>query len=315
VRDRTAEILRSWAKLFVGAAGAAGAAALAGAVAFGLVSAPQIWAQSTQTANVQLPSFEVASIKPNNSGGQAQGLRVQPGGRVTAFDMPLRFLIAPAYRLTPAQIRLISGAPAWIDTERFDLDARGQGNFSEDQLVLMLQALLADRFKLVAHLETRQLPVYALVPAKAGKIGPQITPHTDDAKCVQDPSGGGEPVGPNSVIPRAPCGGIRFLNVGGRMGVGASTTMEIFAANLSAAVDRPVVDRTGLNGQFDLTLEYTPELRQPASESGADATVSDSSAAPSIFTALREQLGLKLESQTGPVDVLVIDHVERPSEN
>lgn len=179
----------------------------------------------------------------------------------------------------------------------------------------MLQALLADRFKLVAHHETRQLPMYVLVVSKPGKRGPQLVPHTDDAKCVQDPAGGGEPVSPDSVIPRAPCGGIRILRIGSREGVGASSTIEIFARALSGIVDRAVQDRTGLSGTFDLTLEFTPQLGQPDSQSGAETSDSDSSVALSIFTALQDQLGLKLESRTGPLDVLVIDHVEEPSEH
>ncbi len=282
-------------------------------VAAGTLTVTRLRAQSS--ASTDRPTFEVASIKLNKSGGRPQGLRVEPGGRVTAFNVPLRLLISPAYRLTPAQIRLISGAPNWIDSERYDLEAKAEGNFSEDKLVLMLQALLADRFKLKAHLETRQLPIYALVLAKAGKTGPQLVPHTDDAKCDPDPEGGGEPVSPNSDIPRAPCGGIRFLRVGERMGVGASTTMGIFARNLSGSVDRSVVDRTGLRGEFDLTLEYTPELGQSGSEPGVETSATDPSAPPGLSTALQEQLGLKLESATGPVEVLVIDHVEEPSPN
>lgn len=294
----------------------AGVTALTALVAVGL-TAPRLRAQAppAQSASPAAgkPAFEVASIKRNKPGGRAQGLQVQPGGRVTAYNMPLRYLIAPAYRLTPAQSRLISGAPDWIDSERYDLEAKAEGNFSEDQLVLMTQALLADRLKLKAHIETRQIPVYALVLAKPGKTGPHLVRHTDDAKC--DPRGGGQPVSPNSVIPRAPCGGIRFLSVGGKTGVGGSTTMEILARNLNGDIDRPVLDRTGLTG--DLTMEYTPELVRPGpnSQTGADAPVPDPSGPPSIFTALQQQLGLKLVPQTGPVDVLVIDHVERPSEN
>jgi uncharacterized protein (TIGR03435 family) len=181
-------------------------------VALGCAIVPRIAAQS-QKITASSPTFEVASIKPNKSDGRPQGLRVEPGGRLTAVNVPVRLLIAPAYRLTPTQIRLISGAPDWIDSLHFDLDARAEGSFSENDLVLMEQALLADRFKLKAHFETRQLPIYALVLAKAGKTGPQLVPHKDDTNCVQDPRGGGEPVSPNSVIPRAPCGGIRLLKV------------------------------------------------------------------------------------------------------
>lgn len=275
-----------------------------------------------QTATPQSPSptttrteFEVASIKPDKSGGPFQGLKVEPGGRVTAHNVSVRYLVSSAYRLTPAQIRMISGAPAWIDSERFDLEAKAEGNFSEDQLVLMAQSLLADRFKLKAHTETKQLPVYALVLASAGKTGPHLAPHTADAKCDPDPRGGGEPINANSVIPRAPCGGIRFLIDGGRMGVGASTTMNVFARNISGLVDRAVVDRTGLSGDYDLALEFTPAPGQPGSIPDVDANVVDSTAPPDIFRAIQEQLGLKLERETGPVDILVIDHIEELSAN
>ena len=290
-------------------------------VIVGLLTAPRLPGQSPPAQSApsaaDKPAFQVASIKRNKSGGRGQGLRVDPGGRVTAYNVPARLLILSAYRLTPTQSRLISGAPNWIDSERYDLEAKAEGNFLEDQLVLMLQALLADRLKLKAHIETRQLPVYALVLAKPGKTGPQLAPHTDDANCDPDPRGGGQPVSPNSVIPRAPCGGIRFLSVGGKTGMGGSTTMETLAWNLSGELDRAVLDRTGLTGDFDLTMEYTPELVRPGpnSQTAADAPLPDPSGPPSIFTALQQQLGLKLVPQTGPVDVLVIDHVERPSEN
>jgi uncharacterized protein (TIGR03435 family) len=298
---------------------AAGFALVTACFIFGFTNLVSTRAQSPaaerQTATGGNATFDVASIKPNHSGGRPQGLRVQPGGRLTAVNVPVRLLIAPAYRLTPTQIRLISGAPDWIDSQHFDLDARAEGNFSEDQLVLMEQALLADRFKLKAHFETRQLPVYALVLAKAGKTGPQLVPHKDDTNCVQDPEGGGEPIRTGSVIPRPPCGGIRLLKVGPRMGVGASCTMETFARILSGLAGRAVEDHTGLSGEFDMALEYTPDIAGPGPQGSIDGTPPNSSDAPSIFTALQEQLGLKLESRTGPVDVLVIDHIEQPSKN
>jgi uncharacterized protein (TIGR03435 family) len=294
---------------------AAGLAVLAVAVTLGCAMVPRVDAQSEQSTVAPSPSFEVASIKPNKSDGRPQGLRVERGGRLTAVNVPVRLLIAPAYRLTPTQIRLISGAPDWIDSLHFDLDARAEGSFSEDDLVLMEQALLADRFKLKAHFETRELPIYALVLAKAGKTGPRLVPHKDDTNCLQDPRGGGDPLSPNSVIPGAPCGGIRLLKVGGRMAVGASTTIDILARTLSGLVGRAVEDHTGLSGEFDIALEYTPDVTQPITRDGVDVMSPASSDAPSIFTALQEQLGLKLESRTGSVDILVIDHIEQPSGN
>ena len=206
--------------------------------------------------------------------------------------------------------------PDWANSEAFDIEAKAEGNPSREQISLMLQTLLADRFKLVVHLETRQLPIYALVLSKAGRMGPRLQPHSDATECLKlDPS---RPV-PTSdfgVIPPPPppCG--RFMT-GTRRLAGNNVTLEMLAANLGAisSVDRPVVDRTGLSGGVDLTLEYMPQPAQPGSLASADASAPDPSGPPLIFTALQEQLGLKLEPQTGPVQVLVIDHVEHPSEN
>jgi uncharacterized protein (TIGR03435 family) len=169
----------------------------------------------------------------------------------------------------------------------------------------MIQSLLEDRFKLVMHQETRQLPEYALVMSKAGKMGPKLQPHRTDTKCVEVPVGQpNPPIVPGAAL-MAPCGGLRAP---GDDLVGQNVTMGKLANTLSVLVDRDVVDRTGLNGTFDLTLHFQrAELDDP--------NASDPSGPPSIFTALQEQLGLKLESTTGPVNVLVIDHVEQPSEN
>jgi uncharacterized protein (TIGR03435 family) len=182
------------------------------------------------------------------------------------------------------------------------------------QKQLMLQSLLQDRFKLVIHHETRQLPIYALVLAKAGKIGPQLIPHTDNANCV-DPAA---PTPNEAAGSSLPLCGVFYISHIGNSTVSPearNVTMEWFASNLSGLVRRLVVDRTGLSGTYDLTLHYTPDVGQPGVQPGNDAAASDPSAPPSIFTALQEQLGLKLESQTGPVDVLIVDHAEEPSEN
>jgi uncharacterized protein (TIGR03435 family) len=181
---------------------------------------------------------------------------------------------------------------------------------------LMVQSLLADRFRLAVHRETRQLPIYALVVSKPGKTGAQLQPHLNDAKCSDVSSGPLPPPPPSGALP-APCGGF-FMSgsPGGFRMAGAKLTMDMLARNFSNFVDRVVVDHTGLSGTFDVSLDFMP-TQMPAGfvRGPGDSSASDPAAPPTIFTAVQEQLGLKLEAQTGPVDVVVIDHVEQPSEN
>jgi uncharacterized protein (TIGR03435 family) len=256
------------------------------------------------------PTFEVASIKPSKSGEQGTYLRRQPGGLFRATNATLRALIASAYlNQFPPKGERIFGGPSWIDTEHFDIDAKSEGDPSRKEVNLMAQALLEDRFKLVVH-----LPIYALVLSKAGKTGPQLTKHSDDAKCTDPAAGPPPPPNPGESVP-AFCGGFFMIPGGSALReTGNRITMDMLVQFLGQSVDRTVVDRTGLSEVFDFTLEFAPELG-PGSQTGATGGASDPSAPPSIFTALQEQLGLKLESQKGPVEVFVIDHVEQPSEN
>jgi uncharacterized protein (TIGR03435 family) len=256
-------------------------------------------------------AFDVASVRPNKSGGGRHSLNLGlPGGRVKGINVSLAGLMTAAYQISANRI---FGAPAWFDSEQFDIEATSEGNSTVDQNRLRLQSLLADRFKLASHHETRKLPVYALVLSKPGKLGPQL--HLNDEKC--DPS-------PPAASPDFPASGgtTPSLNCGDTSGEatlsvvrysGRKIAMSQFLATLTGSpttpnVDRPIVDRTGLSGAIDFSIEFAPASR-------ADGGASGSTAPPSLFTALQEQLGLKLESQTGPVDVLVIDHIEEPSEN
>jgi uncharacterized protein (TIGR03435 family) len=220
--------------------------------------------------------------------------------------------------------------PYWGDSERFDIEAESPGNPTLDQKELMLQSLLAERFKLVVHHETRQLPVYALVMAKPGRLGPQLQRHADDLLCQQVSSArtaehltgsvGAPPSSPadaaSAVLEQFPCG----HTLGGVLqqdgpnpewAGGRKVTMEAIAGSLGEDeyIDRPVLDRTGLSGSFDFTIEWNTKQQ--------DLSVNPQPDTPglSLFEAVREQLGLKVKSEKGPVDVLVIDHVERPSEN
>ena len=300
---------------------AAGVIALAVPGILGTATAPMLRTQSSSPPSAppapDRPRFEVASIKPSKSGEQGTYLRRQPGGLYRATNAPLRALIANAYlNQFPPKGEQIFGGPGWIDTEHFDIEAKAEGDPNREEESLMVQSLLEDRFKLVVHHETRQLPTYALLLSKNGKTGPQLTKHSDDAKCADPAAGSPPPPGPGEAMPSF-CGGF-FMNAGGGAlrATGNRITMAMLVQFLGQSVDRTVVDRTGLSGVFDFTLEFAPELG-PGSQPGAAASApsSDTSAPPSIFTALQEQLGLKLESQKGPVDVLVIDHVEEPSPN
>jgi uncharacterized protein (TIGR03435 family) len=189
----------------------------------------------------------------------------------------------------------------------------------------MMQSLLADRFKLAAHFETRQIPVYALVVSKEGKIGAQLKP--DDGSCASitpadvqtlnaTPRNLPPPSTSGSQPPQIPCGSFMPVppSAPGRMRIaGRMVTTALLVrmmTNPASGVDRPVIDRTGLTGTFDLSIEWTPAITPPPGFGFAP-----DEGGPTFFEAIQEQLGLKLQAQTGPVDVLVVDHVEEPSAN
>jgi len=247
-------------------------------------------AAGSQTTPVGPLAFEAASVKPSQPGETSVRMLALPGGRLSVSNTPLRLLIRNAYNVLDLHI---VNEPDWINTERFDIDATSTGNPTQPQIQAMLRRLLADRFKLTAHTETRELPIYALVMARSDRRpGPRLRAAEP---CVRTPADSPppQPPPPGSV----PCG----FTVGPGRGAARGVTMGAFASSLSSQVGRVVQDRTGLAGNFDLELEYTPV--------GASTTAADGA---SIFTALSEQLGLKLEPQRAPVEVLVIDRVERP---
>jgi uncharacterized protein (TIGR03435 family) len=251
------------------------------------------------------PSFEVASIKANHSGLPFVNFGMPPGGQFTATNAPLREVIRVAY--SPLPDFLIVGAPDWIRTERFDIVAKAEGNPERAQLFLMIRTLLADRVKLAVHREMRELPIYALVRAKPeGPLGPRLRPAAADCVALMAAAQKGTPLPPAN---RILCGS---RSRGGTLAIGGMT-MDQIALGLWPQLGRVVVDRTGLQGSFDLDLDFAPEAPAAASTGASDA--SPQSDAPSIFTAVQEQLGLKLESTKGPVEVLVIDRVERPTED
>ena len=250
-------------------------------------------------------AFDVSSVKPNKDGGPSS-VRVTPGGMLTVTNNNLRNIIRNAWNITNDQI---VGGPDWIDSERFDITAKASAPFKQDEARAMLQALLADRFGLATHMETRELPVYLLVLArKDGALGPQMKKSDVDCAALfaAVTAGGKMPERlPNGNLP---CG----ISVRGNQGLvtGNGVAMDQFARNLVGGVGRIVVDKTGLPGYYDLNLTFAPE--GPPPPPGAPAAPAPDSV-PSLFTALQEQLGLKLEPGRAPISVLVIDRATRPA--
>ena len=276
-------------------------------------------AQSPQ-APVGPPAFEVASIKPNNSGDGRVMLQNQPG-RFTASTVTVRLLIRNAYQLQDSQI---TGGPGWLNSDHFDLVAKvpaqyrdippGRPGEGPGPLQLMLRSLLAERFKLVVHNETKDSPIYALILARSdGKLGPALKKSETDCEAAfgagRGRGGPMPPPGPPQPGDTMPCG----IRIGpGNMAVGGSTLAQ-FANSLGMFAGRIVQDRTGLTGAYDFNLTWTPD-QMPNRPPGAPELPVDPNG-PSLFTAVQEQLGLKLDSQRGPVEVLVIDRVEKPVED
>lgn len=235
------------------------------------------------------PSFEVATIKPSKPGRPGKAFLVR-GREFHTFNTSLSDIVTFAYGLHEKQI---IGGPAWIKTDKYDLLAKpeGEGQPNAQQWKIMVRKLLADRFQLKFHREKKELSVYAIT---VGKHGPKLT------KSQSDPNG----------LPGL------FFSRPGELHVRNATMVDFARVMQGAVLDRPVVDQTGLSGKYDFTLTWTPDesqfagmgIRIPPPPNKADAP-------PSLFTAIQEQLGLKLKATKAPADVLVIDHVEKPSPN
>ncbi len=285
---------------------AAGISAVTGPVVFGLMNALPGNAQPQQSFTATRPAFEVASIKPNQSATGLFRISMDPS-RFMADNTNLKFLLQSAYGVKEAQI---IGAPAWAGSDHYNIEARGDDSAASldrqqqsAKLRLMMQSLLADRFKLSLHHETRELPLLALVVSKTGSKMHQAAPSTGE----NVPLGPIKPDGPQ--VPHS-----MFMSGRGELSVMAQD-LDNFADLLSHQLNTLVVNKTGLTGNYDFKLKWTPDEHQgPPMGGPADAALADA-AGPSLFTALQEQLGLKLESRKGPVEVLVIDRVEKPSEN
>ena len=300
-------------------------------------------AQSPPAAKLE---FDVASVRQNKSDDRPTSTFSLDNGNVystvnkgdvfaprgsyfAATNQPLWHYIAFAYNLSGTQelalrfsyfAGLSSKAPAWVtggfnfSADRFDITARSDGRPSKNQMRLMMQALLADRFKLIVHHETRQAPVFALVLVKPDQTGAGLVPHPASDTCTVQPTDEGTDDSASNVLGELPkvCGVIAHLPTSAmghiRFG-GRGVTLSLLASSLPtmtgmATIPRPVIDETGLNGTFDFTLDWVLEFNAPSDASG-----------PNFREALKEQLGLKLEPQRGSVDILVIDRVEHPSAN
>lgn len=243
-------------------------------------------------------SFEVASVKPNFSGDGPSDPKVSPE-RFSWTNVTLRQLVQVAYDVRPYQLIAF---PAWADNARFDVSATTGVVASPGQMNSMLQSLLADRFDLAMHREQREVPAYALVLARPGsKLGPGIHPSTKDCESVR-----ARPL--DSITAQAECAGcspqlgLARLNVSG-------VRISFLASGLTRIFERPVVDKTSLSGTFDVELSWTPDPTMLPN--GVPSPSSVPSGGPSIFTALEEQLGLKVVSDRAPVDVLVVDRLNQ----
>jgi len=237
------------------------------------------------------PQFEVASIKPSNPDaprpGRLQSIQVVTSpGRLSARNAKLTDLVKGAYALEDYQI---SGGPAWIADARFNVEAKSTDNANRDRLLAMLRTLLADRFKLALHRETKDLAIYALVAAKSG---PKFRPlKADEAQCWQ-----GCPGSP------AKTNHWRQNNL---------PSLALYLTRLGA--DRPVIDKTGLTGYFGLDLDMAKVMQESSQSVGGTPT--NGSIFDATLNAVQDELGLKLMPAKAPIEIFVIDHAEKPAEN
>jgi bla regulator protein BlaR1 len=274
--------------------------ALALPIVVRILSAPLVLAQSPASAE---PTFEVTSVKPDLTGAPARYVRQTPG-RVSISNLTLKDLLMFAYQVKDFQIL---GGPGWIDSAQYDIEGKAGGSPSQAQIKPMMQALLRDRFKLALHHDTKELPIYELKVAKGGlKLQP-----LKEGSCIAFDPNHSLPAGQK---PSDFCGSLS--NGRGRLDA-TSTTMVDLSRDLSVMIGRTVVDKTGVTGAFALHLTFVPDETMPQFPvpTGDPVNPTPPDDGPSVFAAVQEQLGLKLESGKGPVEVLVIDHVEKPTEN
>jgi uncharacterized protein (TIGR03435 family) len=245
-------------------------------------------------------AFDVATIKPNAENDHRVMIRMQPGGGFNATGMNLRMLIMQAYNVKDFQV---TGGPGWMTTDRYDINAKAEGlpdRVPPEVIRPMLQNLVEERFQVKFHKETKEMPIYALLPGKG--------PHK--LKASETPAQG---AGPGT--------GRGMFRIGRGEANLQGATVAGLAQFLANQLGRPVIDKTGITGNFDVKMNWTPEPGQGGGAFGGggppppDAVASSDTSGPSIFTAIQEQLGLKLEPQKGPVEIMVIDSAAKPTEN
>jgi bla regulator protein BlaR1 len=321
MRNQVGESLNIWRKLLLATAGMV---AVAAPILFGTLNAtPSRVGSQTQDAASVTPVYEVASIKLNKAGTASlktgKGIirqRLMFGsGTFTGENNSLHDLIRAAYRVEDYQIS-ISGAPDWFTSELYDVNAKAGKSVVDEMQKLgndqrdlenqrMLEVLLKDRFKMTLNRETKDLPIYSLVVAEVGKL------HEAQGDCGPEPP----PWKPGMPPPPPPCGSLRVFTWVGRMD-GLKVPITQLAANLSGFTKRMVLDNTRLGGKYDINLSWYPGPNEfPPRPAYLPPTYQPDPNSPPLLTAIQQQLGLKLESQTAPVELLVIDHVEKPSEN
>jgi uncharacterized protein (TIGR03435 family) len=263
---------------------------------------PLLWA-GRSVAPGQEARFEAVSIKANRS-GEAQTRYEAPTGRLNAINVPLRFFIRRAFDLPDARI---VGGPAWLETDRFDIVATLPPDADGDVMRRMMQTLLTDRFTLTARREVRELPVYSLVRLRQDALGPSL--RASASVC--------DPDVPRMVKGRVECG--LFVSQGPASASlrGGATTFVNVARILGEFLERPLIDKTGLTGTYDLELQFTASrgVIPGAGTPGGLAAAASPDEIPSVFTAVQEQLGLRLVPERAAADVLVIEGVSRPAEN
>ncbi len=282
-----------------------------------------------QTAAAKL-EFDVASIKQNKSDDPPSmnfpigpgAMYVPNGGHFSARGLPLAAYILFAYKMTDHEVEsMMKQLPAWAKDERYDIEAKTENaNATKDEMRLMMQSLLADRLKLAVHLSSEEVSVYNLVLVKPGKLGPKLRPHpADDPTCSNGPPPkpeAGAPPAPRTLADGFPviCGGLAGFpgSAPGRLALGyRNVPLKLIALQMTGfgGLDRPVIDQTGLTGNYDFVVDFTPE-RAPDAPPHPD--MEDG---PTFRQALADQAGLKLVPQKGSVEIFVIDHIERPSAN
>jgi uncharacterized protein (TIGR03435 family) len=291
------------------------------AAAVPCIFTPASFAQATTgSAPVTKLEFDVASVKQNKSADQPNmnfplgpgDVYVPNGGNFVASNLPLIVYINFAYKVTANQMQAIQKQlPAWVMSEKYDITAKTEKHdATKDEMRLMMRSLLAERFKLVVHSESQQTQVYRLVMAKPGTLGPKLRLHPASAVCSSDPlkpDADGKAADPASWTDS---GGFSTI-CGGILGVPSKQPGTIAFGASNVGVGLLASTLTGV-GKYDFVVEFAPE-RGPGPGDGANISLPLDSAGPSLEQAMKDQLGLKLESQRGSVDVWVVDHVEHPT--